>query len=168
MKQNKENLVLKECRVILEDVLQQKNKQGSQSSAEQNLSMSSNKPNDEPDLMEVVDVENFEQNGLKARRQPNPIQTLVSTINKMKKQIEAMQVRIDQLENDSSTKIATTVAQSSVDVDNPADIDGNQSDLLTNIEDVDISAFGSFVLDMSLNTLENALSVSEIGEMLEA
>lgn len=190
LKLNKENFIdlSLECRVVLEDVLLEVKKkskatysvQPSTSSAQSSTTLfappnetiptqaeslvpTSSEP--EPDIVEVIDVEEFEKNGLKVRPRLNPIQQLTSTMRAMNKQIKALQARIDSLQNAPTTSnvIATnsqnhgTISQPSND-DEPIDIDG---------EELNISAIinSSWIGGQDMDLTE--FSVGEIVRLLE-
>lgn len=146
------------CRVVLDDFRKKKvptssvDEQPSTSPVVQQASTSCQQPTLEPDVVEIVDVDSFEQNGLKARRRPNPFYTQFLAL---KKEVEGLRARVHDLEGNMAPN-----AQPEVAVSNDVNITAGENDSLN------ISDLGSFVLDTSFKNLEDALSSSEIARLL--
>lgn len=126
----------------------------------------------EPDLIEIVDVENFDKNGLK-HPQPNAVKSLISTMNRMQKEMFALKKRVVLLENGQTATASTNIAiAENLQNEQPINIDETDDDeeahgLFAEDGELDVSALGSFVHNTSFTALESALHIDEIRNMLE-
>lgn len=170
IKQNKENrneLIDRSrvCRIILDDCLYGMERDNAEDTP------SINPPGQpkqavqvaEEDVIEVVDVENFDTNGLKARPK------VPSTGAKLMQAFNALESRVVSLEK----MLANGNARQREEIAHPLDCgdmdNAHQHDEIAQSNDlgnISIGAFENFINDVSFNTLEGALNEYEIENIL--
>lgn len=156
------------CRIILDDCL------GERDNAED--TPSNNNPPGQPkpkpkqtvqvaeqDLIEVVDVENFDTTGLKAR--PKVLSTEAKLMQKFKA-LESRVVFLEKMLADGNARPSEEIAQvvDREDMDN-----AHQHDEIAqpgDLGDISLGAFRYFINDLSFNTIQDALNENEIEELL--
>lgn len=162
VKTNKKNpFQLRECCVVLTDFRLEQNKGNVGPSRQQQQAAH----DDEPDIIEVIDVENFEKNGFKT------VQKFLSPteqLKRFKKHFIAMETRIAALENQlAQQKTSNSIiapAETNANTDTDADADAEVVDVDV---DMNVSGFDSFLKDLSFNTMANALSQSDLDNILQ-
>lgn len=110
-----------ECRVVLTDFRLKSNDRNETNQAAHS---------DEPDLIEVVDVETFDQNGLKSAKK-------VSPLSQLRKQFKLMEARIVQLENQLAQAKANDTNAPPIDTDPDSNTDAVDID-----DDIDLNVTG--------------------------